>query len=423
MNRLFSNFVFLTAATLLSSAAMARTELNSMCYLEDRNGAKVTGTNLENMYELASVSKVVTSFWAVDVLGPDFRFVTRIFIDPAPGGYVDVHVSGGWDPYFGREMTHFLMSELDRLGYTKIRTLSFDEDFSLFWSVREKPTWSIDPSTHDIETTLKQKVRFSKAEYTATRVSALKVGVKMQPTLRLTVQQVRFLSQKDFRPDIQTKEFGFESAPLHSYLKEMNRNSNNHVADHLFEFLGGAKGFQEFIKKRLNLNPNDIRFINGSGDKLYVKDEKNQSQKEYNESSCEALVQIIQAIRTDLVKTKKYDLEDVMAVSGLDPQTTLGGRYAGKQVSGAVIAKTGSVNPAITLAGMISTEQGEVYFGILYKTRSPADWNNARNQIRDKVVGLMNKFGGKDVIDDYKSERFLPFDSQSQLKQVVYKKP
>jgi D-alanyl-D-alanine carboxypeptidase/D-alanyl-D-alanine-endopeptidase (penicillin-binding protein 4) len=422
MKRLIIRFVGIVVATLVSSASFGKSELNSMCYLEEKPGAKVEGDGAQNMFEIASVSKIVTSFWAINKFGPNYRFTTRIYIDAVTSDTYDVHIGGGWDPYFGREMTHYLFSELQKSGVHKIRNLTFDEDFTLFWSVREKPTWSIDPTSRDITGTLKQKLKFNSSEYTATRLQALKIGIKMEPRLDSRIANVDFLSKNAFNPTATTRSFELHSAPLHSYLKEMNRNSNNHVADHLFDLLGGATQFQAFIKTRLDLDPNDIRLLNGSGDRIFVKDERDHSMKVYNEASCEALVNVISGIRIDLRKSN-YDIQNIMAVSGMDPGTTLGGRYSSKQMSGAVVAKTGSVDPAIALAGMISTEQGNVYFGILYKTRSPSDWPNARNQIRDNVAGLMNKFGGKNALDDYSSTMFLPFDEGSQLAEIFPRRP
>jgi len=408
---------------MLSSLASAKTEMNAMCYLEDKSGASVEGTNTQNKYEIASVSKIVTSFWAIDTLGPDFRFNTKVFVDPVGNGTYDVHIAGSSDPYFGREMTYFLFSELYRNQITKIRTLSFDEKFTLFWNVREKPTWSFNPSPSDIQTTLRQKLRLNNAEYTITRLNAKKMGVDMVDSPRISVSQIGFLTSYQYQQFATTQIYQLQSAPLHDYLKEMNRNSNNHVADHIFAFLGGPDSFQRFIKSRLNLEANEIQFVNGSGDKVVVKDDKNKSQKVYNESSCNALVEVIEALRRDLRKDGKYDLQNIMAVSGVDPKTTLGGRYATAQVSGAVVAKTGSVDPAITLAGMITTANGNVYFGILYKTKSPSDWNSARNAIREKVIGLMNQFGGKDAINDYNTEGFLPFDNGSHFATEEVHKP
>ena len=415
-------FIAASTVTLISAGAIAKSEMNAMCYLEDKTGSKVEGTNLQNMYEIASVSKMVTSFWVINKLGPDFRFTNYIYLEPLGRDEYNVHIRGSADPYFGREMTHFLFSELSRFGVQRIRTLSFDEGFSLFWSVREKPTWSIAPSTRDIANELIQKVKINSSEYTATRLLAQKLGLKLQPKISIRVDKVQFISKNEYNPTVTAKIFELKSAPLHSYLKEMNRNSNNHVADHLFELMGGAVDFQQFMKKRLNLDPTDIRLVNGSGDRFFVQDNKDHSFKAYNEASCAALVQVVSAMRTDLRKSN-YGIQHIMAVSGLDPDTTLGGRYSSAQMSGAVVAKTGSVDPAITLAGMITTEQGNVYFGILYKTKSPSDWNSARNLIRNDVAGLMNKFGGKNAIGDYSSITFLPFDAGSQFKEMSQGRP
>lgn len=422
MNRLRVRVLSIAITIAVSSQAIAKSEMNSMCYLEDKQGAVIEGTNAQNMYEIASVSKIVTSYWALRVLGPNFRFLTQIYVDPVDKDTFDVHIAGGWDPYFGREMTHFLFSELQRNSVSKIRNLTFDENFTLFWSVRENPTWSIDPTRRDIEIVLRQKLRLSSAEYTATRLKAKKIGLLLEPKLKTRISNIMFKSVQAYIPTTTTRTFELHSAPLVAYLKEMNRNSNNHVADHLFNFLGGVTEFQNFIKIGLNLETDDIRLINGSGDRILVTDEKRKTQKTYNEASCEALVTILSAIRFEL-RINGYDLQNIMAVSGLDADTTLGGRYASSQVSGAVVAKTGSVDPAITLAGMVTTEQGNVYFGILYKTRNPSDWNTARNKIRDNVIGLINKFGGKNEIDDYSTTSFLPFDEKSNLTSVETKKP
>ncbi|RYZ65680.1 MAG: hypothetical protein EOP09_13885, partial [Proteobacteria bacterium] len=292
MNRM-THFIAASTVSLLASTSFAKSAMNAMCYLEDKPNAKVEGTNPQNMYEIASVSKMVTSFWAINKMGPDYRFTTHIYMEPTGRDEYNVHIRGGSDPYFGREMTHFLFSELSRYGVKRIRTLSFDEGFSLFWSVREKPTWSIDPSARDIAAVLKQKVKISSSEYTATRLQAQKLGMKMQTRVDMRVDNVKFISKDEYNPTVTSRIFELKSAPLHSYLKEMNRNSNNHVADHLFEIMGGPLEFQQFMKKRLDLDPTDIRLVNGSGDRFFVKDEKDQSRKAYNEASCEALVQVV----------------------------------------------------------------------------------------------------------------------------------
>ena len=304
-------------------------------------------------------------------------------------------------------MTHFMMSELYRLNVRKIRNLTFDENFSIFWSVREKPTWSINPTPEDVALVLRQKLRMLPREYNSTRAKAKKLGLQMSENPRVSISKIQPLPSSAREIKDTTRTFYMRSAPLYRYIKEMNRNSNNHVADRLFNFLGGSAKFTSYIKQRLNLSPDEIRLVNGSGDKVLVDNEKI-----YNEGSCEAIIHIISETRT-LLQKFNYDLKDIMAVAGSDQDSTLGERYSGSATAGSVIAKTGTIDPAITLAGLINTEQGPVYFGISYKTKGPKDWANAREKIRKDVVQLMGKFGGKSQIEDYTSSSFLPFDEMS----------
>lgn len=392
---------------LLSTTALAASEINSLCYQPDQPNAHTEGVNTAHRFELASVSKVITAFWALDAQKPDFRFTTTIDVTPVDKDSFDVHLTGVWDPYFGREMTHFMMSELYRLNVRKIRNLTFDENFSIFWSVREKPTWSINPTPADVALVLRQKLRMLPQEYNSTRAKAKKIGIQMSENPRISISKIQPLEYSKRVVKDNTRVFFMRSAPLYRYIKEMNRNSNNHVADRLFEFLGGSNKFVPYIKQRLNLSPDDIRLVNGSGDKVFIGHEK-----VYNEGSCEAIVHIISETRT-LLQKYNYDLKDIMAVAGTDQNSTLGERYAGNATAGSMIAKTGTIDPAITLAGLINTEQGPVYFGILYKTKGPKDWANARDKIRKDVVQLMGKFGGKSEIEDYTSNSFLPFDEVS----------
>lgn len=404
----------LAMGVLVSQGAWSKARLNSMCYLEDRTKAEVKGSNSQRLYEIASLSKIVTSFWALKNLGPYYRFKTRLYVAEVSDGVYDVHVAGGRDPYFGREMTHFLVSELYRLNIRAIRNLSFDENFVFNWTVRERPVPSYSVIPLRTEAWLKDRLKFDARQYTATRKYAQSMGVSMEPAPQVRIGNIHFLAKSEFAPTGQFKTIELKSVTLVKYLKEMNRVSNNHVADRLFEFLGGTNAFQAFIKKELDFTLEDIRFVNGSGDSYTIENTEGQKKKVYNEASCDALVHVLDSTRT-LLKKSGLDLEDIMAVSGQDAKSTLKGRYANPSISGAMVAKTGTVNPAVALAGMISTEKGDVYFGILYGTDGPADWRRGRDAIRNQVGSLMGKYGGKETIRGYHSQAFLPFDASSKL--------
>ena len=103
-----------------------------------------------------------------------------------------------------------------------------------------------------------------------------------------------------------------------------------------------------------------------------------------------------------------------MAVSGVDGGT-LSPRF--DSIPNSMVAKTGTVDPAITLAGLLSTQEGDVYFGILMETQSPADWSSARDRVRSRVMDLLDQFGGRRSFS-YAKAAFLPFDASSSLTSV-----
>ena len=101
-----------------------------------------------------------------------------------------------------------------------------------------------------------------------------------------------------------------------------------------------------------------------------------------------------------------------MAVSSSDESTLTPG-YA--TIPNSLVAKTGTVDPAVTISGLAVTNQSDIYFGVFYRTRGPADWSTARHRVREHVFEIFRKFGGaKNIL--YTAKLFLPFDVESILK-------
>jgi D-alanyl-D-alanine carboxypeptidase len=403
-----------TCSSLIVPAAWSKPQMNAMCYMEDKPKATVQGLKTKEPFEIASVSKIITSFWALKNLGPQHRFKTRVTVNEVGDGIYDVHVTGARDPFFGRDMSYFLLSELYRLNIRTIRELSFDQNFILNWGVREHPSTNVLPNPDRVEATLRERLKFNARDYTNARTTAANLGISLEAAPRVSIAKIRFVAATEYSAATGAKTLELASAPLYKYLKEMNRVSNNYVADQLFQLLGGSAEFQTFIKKQLGFDAADIHFLNGSGDSVKVTLGEGKIKKVYNEASCDVLVHVLDSMR-DLLRKQGLDLENIMAVAGRDARSTLSGRYSAAGVSGAMVAKTGTVDPAVTLAGMISTEQGDVYFGILYHTNGPGDWSRGKDAIRAQVVGLMTKYGGKDDISYQTAAAFLPFDRGSRL--------
>ncbi|MBS1970018.1 MAG: D-alanyl-D-alanine carboxypeptidase [Bdellovibrionales bacterium] len=391
----------------LAVHAEAKTSLNSVCYMLDEGArSKIQGEHTNELFEIASVSKVVTSYWALHQLGPQFRFGTRIFITPVGRDVFDVHIQGARDPFWGRQLTHFLFSQLNRNGVREIRRLSFDENLGFRWLVISDNVESEVLTPQEIADSIARHIRALASEYPRTRQEAANLGMSLPKTLSLKAQSVEFIPANTFQPSSGTKSFVVKSAPLYRYLKEMNTVSNNHVADKLFEILGGVQNFRNFVQSNLNLNDRDLVFVNGSGNSIGGA---NGGVKDYNRATCEAILRVQYQMQSELHTKHGMSLKDVMSVSGADGGT-LSPRF--DSIRNSMVAKTGTVDPAVTLAGVLSTNQGEVYFGVFMNTDSPADWNNARDQVRNKVMDLIQQYGGRRTFD-YATRSFLPFDSSS----------
>lgn len=410
---------------LIGSTASAKVYLNSMCHMSANSGNKAVegDRNKDDKFPLASISKVVTTLWAIDKLGADYRFTTRLHITATANGAYDVHIQGSRDPIFGRNLSYFLISELNRMKVTKIENLTFDENLLLDWLAEEKPR--IGGTTPRFDTIEEQAAfvrrtllssfatAISTEHYNSLKIKAAKIDVTMVNKPTISVRQVTFVPKATFKKPVAAVSVDLKSAPLKTILKRMNNQSNNYIADHLYWNLGGTEAFNKFVIEKLKADSDDIVFHNGSGN-----NEGSVANPIYNEATCEMMVKVLYSLDKSL-SAKGYELSDVMAVAGKDTNSTVG-RYGGV-MAGSMIAKTGSVNKAKTLTGTISTKNGEIYFAVLMHTdydKNRSDWGVANQQIKNKVSQLINNNGGpKKVL--YTEQLPLPFDKGSYLTQAA----
>ncbi len=86
-------------------AAMAPTAL---VYVVDDKGTELIAQNVDKPFVPASVTKLVTAWLALEVLGPDYRFETKFYLDKNRVLYV----LGGGDPFLISEELAPLATEL-----------------------------------------------------------------------------------------------------------------------------------------------------------------------------------------------------------------------------------------------------------------------------------------------------------------------
>ncbi|UOF00801.1 D-alanyl-D-alanine carboxypeptidase [Bdellovibrio reynosensis] len=394
----------------------------AFCYQSETPNSPIEGDYVKNRRQpLASVSKIMTSLWAMERLGINHRFITKFHVTPVGGDSIDIHMEGSKDPALGQRAAYYIMSELSQLGFNinRIETLSFDENVLFDWRL-EQPD-RIGGNTPFFKTQNDQNaaternlsygfgIQLDQTQFRQLQSEANDDGILIAPISNISARRVEFKPRSQFYRTGQTRTFIYRSSPLHRILKNMNNKSNNYIADHLFWNLGGTSEFNKFIQSSLAVSPAELEFHLGSGNNARYL---NGSGKDtYNTGTCPAVIKTMVKVEKYL-KNQNLKLTDIMAVARTDNQSTLED-FTGL-FENAVIAKTGTVNIAKTLAGVASTARGRFYFAVLYQAESKEDADLAIGPIKEKVLELLRNNGGPQRLN-YRKLIPLPFDKDSNL--------
>ncbi len=406
--------LLLTTTLIMSVQAMAAAPSNH-CALNNTTG-EISGKNIDTKYNLASVSKVFTTYWATKAKGLDYRYPTQIYLTDLGQDLYDVHLRGSVYPYFDRSMLYFLISELNKRGVKKINNLTYDENFEYATAVRTNKELAHSNGSQT-ETEIMRALRsdvnsLSKGYKIFVKKAKAVVDVDLIPSAYLKVDDINYKSMKVFNPATTTSHFTLYSSPMHRILKEMNRNSHNFAADKIYEVLSRTGNFKDFMTKNLNISENEFSFYNGSGYPEMISGEKM-----YNKSTC----RVVATMTQDLYKVSAaqgYGLRYVLPVAGrdadLDGDSTVSNLYSNQMTNGSLVGKTGTIDNTIALGGAMLTSEGLIFFHIGVKNNNKyQDRQNSYAVIRSFLTTTIKQHGGKDTINDYQPTPFVPFDEQS----------
>ena len=177
-----------------------------------------------------------------------------------------------------------------------------------------------------------------------------------------------------------------DSAPLSYVIREMNKQSDNYLAESVLKTLGaetratpgpaawsdGLAAVRAYMSK-IGLPAGSYKQDNGSG--LYGA----------TEVSAKQLVTLLRAAHEDF--RIGPDLVASLPVGGLDG--TLAKRWHGHPAAGRVRAKTGTLDKVTTLAGYVAVDgDHELAFAILVND-IPAGQRNASRAMADEMVDAM----------------------------------
>lgn len=311
----------------------------------------------------ASLTKVATTLVALQTLGPDRQFITKIGMTGAIENGVlkgDLVVEGGEDPLFVWEEAIGLGNTLNQMGINKV-TGNLIIVGKFYMNFKTSPVIS----GNFLKQGLNSKIWSKEAEkgYLNLPSGTPKPQVEIAGTVKVmgtTPSNLQLL-------------INHYSLPLAELLKRMNRFSNNYMAEMIADTVGGAKIVAKKAAESAGIPESEIKLVNGSG--LSID----------NRISPRGVCAMFLAIERYLAPYK-MSIGDVFAIIGRDE-----GTLDKRNLPALIIVKSGTLDNVSTLAGLFPTQQqGNVWFAIM---NGGKDTDELRIQQEDLIKSFLQNWG------------------------------
>jgi D-alanyl-D-alanine carboxypeptidase/D-alanyl-D-alanine-endopeptidase (penicillin-binding protein 4) len=361
-------------------------------YVESADGQVVDARSEDRPINPASVVKIATSWWALEKLGPDHRFTTRVAargeIRPANGILKgDLVVQGSGDPDFQAENAFLVAQALNRMGVRRVMgSVVVDDKFWMGW---ENGSQGMNPDPVQRATMMAGRLRSALDVRRWTRSTrqawydyTLRNGLPRSP-----IPSVEVLGGARFEAtprEVATVLFEHRSKPLAETLRRFNAFSNNDI-ERIGASIGTPSELSVLLADRLvpGTSPVLIQTTSGLGE---------------NRLSPRQIVAMLRGFRSAAANVG-LEIEHLLPVAGCDPGTVNAAfpRLSSPPYAMALVAKTGtltSTDGGITvLAGFLNTAQGEVAFCVA-APHVAGRIRLARHTEESFVVDLLNRRGG-----------------------------
>jgi D-alanyl-D-alanine carboxypeptidase/D-alanyl-D-alanine-endopeptidase (penicillin-binding protein 4) len=179
--------------------------------------------------------------------------------------------------------------------------------------------------------------------------------------------------------------FDHQSKPLFEIVEDMNRFSNNFIAEQITKHIGALaygkpgttdKGIKEFEKylNRLGIKPGSYVLVNGSG--LSYD----------NRMTSRQLVTVLKASYDDPSIRNEY----INSLSIAGQKGTIKSRHKGPLLNGKLRGKTGTLNDVSTLTGFLPMANGDTAIFAI-QTNGPAGWGKC-HKLQDKIATMLASY-------------------------------
>lgn len=331
----------------------------------------------------ASTTKLFTGLAALAAVGPDTRLRTEVWEKDGT-----LYLKGGGDPVLATP--DWIAAHRDRV-YSPLADLADSARSArpgLSRVVADAGALDTNPSVEGWEP------RYLR-ELTAPRISALAAD-RGRPVLRPGWPKVPngqgdadlaaasafaglygdgVAVSRGSTPDGATMVASIESPPLSEVVSEMEKRSDNFIAEVLLRQVGRTAGdpstaggvrAEAEVLGRMGVELDGIRLADGSG---LHRD---------SQVSCDAFLDLLRVGLTDDRLATVF--AEALAVGGTD------GTLEKRDLADDVRAKTGTLNDVSNLVGLVGPGAGDIYFAILMNDTA-ATGSGRAHQLQDRIVG------------------------------------
>ena len=358
-------------------------------HVEAENGLVLESDSSDLAINPASLVKAATSLWALEKLGPEYRFDTHIGYtgrwDKAAGViFGDLVVQGSGDPDFHIENAYLIATRLNQMGIREIQgNLLVNTTFWIGWeggsekrehnpqkrakNMAARLRRALDPTLW-WKSSLRTIQKFEKRRGLA---AVHRPGVSISGNADLITQGT------SVKPLLLHR-----SNPLLDILKRFNSYSNNDI-ERLGANLGSAEEMTRWLSVRWGKQGEGVSFASLSG-------------LGSNRLSARQIVHLLNDLDASATGIG-ITLDEVLPVTGCDPGTGKNYPKLKNLLKGNLRAKTGSLRytdgGVSVLAGIMDSTNGKLTFAVV-KPNIGIHINNARAQQEQWVVDLLARSGG-----------------------------
>ncbi|OYT73945.1 MAG: hypothetical protein CFK52_00910 [Chloracidobacterium sp. CP2_5A] len=337
-------------------------------YFEAMDGSPVLSLNESAMYNPASVTKIMTSMAALEALGVNYRYPTRISytgaMDWTTGTLMgDLVISGENDPSFATESLFLIGEKLREMGVRNIQgNLRIGPGVLL--NMRSQPTIV----GNDILATLDRSRWTPKTEAVWNAVRGIKAFSQMPAYQGVSISPGNAIVDDHTTPRYPLMEY--RSSPLLKILKGINAYSNNEMTHVVGARVGGAAGVRQYLVDRVGIPPQEVYLQTTSG-------------LGQNAVTPRATVKLMRHAVAWLEK-RNISLGELLPIAGID-NGTLQRRFTGPDLLGAVIGKTGTLSSTSALAGILYTQKRGLLFFAILERGAP----HSLRPLQDEIVSIV----------------------------------